>query len=201
MPPRAQLKPVVRNPLQPFKTFNDPVLVSAYKAAQALLADWAQLPPVKRPRGRWLSFWGSSGTGKTFLSRLLYGAWVAYYIEPSTGGVAYRDKQFTHWPTLIRRLRSGGVNISRELDCLIELPLLVIDEVGATNDPSGFVADVLCQVVSGRLGHPTLWTGNITLSSLRDIDERIASRMVREDTAWGRNVTVEMDTDDFASRT
>ena len=165
-------------------------------AAAKFLTEMAMFPPVEYPAGRWLTFLGTSGAGKTFLANIIW--WQAHgssYVEPGTAADLYRHTHFEHWPKFVRDCKSGRFNISLAVDSLVKPAFVVIDEIAASNDPSGFVADLLCQVASGRVNKPTVFTGNVTLDTIERMDVRIASRMVRDS-----NEVIEVSTIDYALR-
>ena len=74
-------------------------------------------------------------------------------------------------------------------------PYLVIDDIGAERDPSGFSAEKLTTVLGCRGGRWTVITGNLSLAQVEAMDVRIASRMHRD----GSRV-VEVTAMDFAFR-
>lgn len=181
--------------LRPFQVANDPVLKHMRSRAESYIWELRQLPPVRRPSGRWITFIGNNGTGKTLLAKCIHAAWPYLYVEPSTRATLSRTGNFEHWPKFVRDMRSGKYNISLAVADLLDWPFLVVDEIGADRDNSGFAADLLCQVVTGRLRKPTVWTSNLTLDQLDRIDRRITSRFIRDG-----NEVVECNTMDWALR-
>jgi len=62
----------------------------------------------------------------------------------------------------------------------MNVPCLVIDELGGGHDPSGVGVDKLCQILSRRENMWTLITTNITASAWESkFDRRVASRFFR----------------------
>lgn len=137
----------------------------------------------------WLSFTGLSGVGKTFLARMALAA-----AKEAPGMMEHRTLSCpvvtTYWPTLLNKLREGEYH--RVTD-LIAANVVLLDELTIDHDPSGFGADRLCHILSGRVGKWTLITSNLTISQIADIDPRIASRMVR-----GGSVVLNCNTQDYA---
>lgn len=169
-----------------FKTFDDEKLRRMLEAAKKFESDF-----LHNNRPSWLTFLGRSGTGKTFLARLIFEkarrvpglAWHRDLIQPVLE---------SHWPQLLSSLRNGRYYL---LDDLRDCNFLFLDELAIEHDPTGFAADKLCELLSQRQDKWTLLTTNLTSENIGIIDERILSRMVR-----GRSVLVDSDTVDFASR-
>lgn len=156
------------------------------RAAIDFLIDMESKQPA-----RWLSYCGDSGTGKTFLAKKIRKA------ANKIPHMAVHEKLinpviFSFWPDLLSRLRDGEFWM---MDDLAEANLVVLDEIAVDHDPSGFAADKLCQILSRRVGKWTLLTSNWTLSKIQEIDPRISSRMVRDE-----SVVVACDTVDYATR-
>ncbi len=156
------------------------------KSAEDLLIDMES-----KQKARWLSYCGDSGTGKTFLARKIR---KAAKLIPH---MAQHEKLinpilFAFWPDLLSELRDGEF---WKMDDLSEANLVVMDEIAIDHDPSGFAADKLCQILSRRVGKWTLLTSNWTLSKIQEIDPRISSRMVRD-----QSIVVGCDTVDYATR-
>lgn len=151
-----------------FQTLADPILEEMHEAATAY-----------QGKG-WLAFVGSCGTGKTFLGNLIVEKWRG---------------RVKHWPKFMARMRSGQFNVYESVvDLCAEKSVLLIDELGLGNDNRDFGLDLLIQVMEGRKNRPTIWTSNLKLAQLANIDARIASRLLRN----GR--VVECVTKDFALR-
>jgi DNA replication protein DnaC len=138
---------------------------------------------------RWLSLIGSSGTGKTHCAKKLWQYakekcdWSKFEYFPKT----------IFWPDFIQELRSGNAFEMRNE--IKRWPVLMLDDVGAERDPSGFAAEELNTLLGIRMDRWTLITSNKDLEGLKSVDARIASRMVRE-----KNICVSVNTKDFAER-
>lgn len=157
-----------------FQTFGDPVLVKMLDTATAYAAK------IRAGGVGWLSFVGSSGTGKTYL-----GEAVTHYL---CGKVK-------HWPRFMARMRSGNFNIYDSVTDLANTRgVLMLDEIGVGNDAKTFGLDLLMQIMESRRSQPTILTSNLTLEGLAEIDTRLASRLVRH------GQVIACDTLDFALR-
>lgn len=131
----------------------------------------------------WLSFLGTSGSGKTYLARKVW-----KWFQGSTLFRADVDEKedeiiypgsWVNWPKLAGELL-GNSGYTR-LDEIQSEKLIVIDEIGADRDPSGHVRDCLARVLTGRVNKWTVITSNKSLGEIqRDIDTRISSRMLRD---------------------
>jgi DNA replication protein DnaC len=76
-------------------------------------------------------------------------------------------------------------------------PLLVIDDIGAERDQTGFASEKLNMLLGMRVGKWTVITSNLLLKALSKVDDRIASRMFRE----RGNLVIEIQaTKDFGER-
>ncbi len=153
----------------------DPILMKMAKAT----GDFERAMRSGQPP-HWLTFWGSSGTGKTFLARQLHG------MRP--GKAHWLD-----WVKLCRRFQSREDYAGR-LERAAEAPLLIIDDIGAEHQTAGTVG-LLHGLLQARLGRWTVITTNHSPDRWREVDERISSRMIRGDNRHVCCATV-----DFATR-
>ena len=177
---------LLSNNFATFRVMNDPVLQKMRDAA----AGWVCAMQTEQTP-RWLSLVGESGTGKTML------ALAALAEARCTPGIMHHKSLRcpiinTYWPTLLNQLRDG--QYYRVTD-LIGANVVLIDELTIDHDPSGFAADKLCHILSGRVGKWTLITSNLTIERIEQLDRRIASRMVR-----GGSVVINCNTQDYAMR-
>lgn len=136
---------------------------------------------------RWLTFSGPCGSGKTFLSHQIFAEAAKHNPGNASlwlaGTNEYRERSRRPrcvWMTeadFAARLRGGEYDLP---DYLARDFLVAIDDLGATRDPSAFVADALGKLANLRLGKWTLFTTNLSLPEISErMDERIASRLVR----------------------
>ncbi len=147
---------------------------------------------------RWISFLGTSGSGKTHLARRIWD-----WFKGSSQFKAEMDRNsreilypgsWIFWPDMASELLSNqGYG---RLEDLKGEKLVVLDEIGADRDPNGHIRDCLARLLSARVGKWTVLTSNKTLGDIeRDIDARISSRIVRDE-----NVVVDVDIADYALR-
>jgi len=93
------------------------------------------------------------------------------------------------------RMRSGNYNVAESVEDLVASRAVVaIDDIGVGSDTRDFGIDLLLRVMDGRRNKPTLFTSNLLMPALAEIDTRIASRLRR------CGEVVEVDTTDYALR-
>jgi len=185
--PTTPVKPRVTslNVFDRFQTVGDPVLERMKTESARFVQD-----ALDRKTPRWLSLVGSSGTGKTFLARMiLERLWKSELYSHSLlkCGVLLQE-----WPAMLSKMREGSFYLSA--DCGLA-NLLVLDEVMIGHDPNGFAADKLAGILSSRVGKWTVITSNLTIQAIGVIDTRISSRMFRDG-----SVVVKCDTIDWGLR-
>jgi DNA replication protein DnaC len=175
-----------------FKTCNDAQLEAVLKAAKRF-ASAIQL----KADPHWLCLFGKSGTGKTHLAKQLLAFWRRCggwrNIEGKAGTIqSLGNSRLVSFPKFIERQKGGSYG---EIDDIREFPFVVIDDLGAEHDPSGFAKSRAFDIAEGRLGKWTVFTSNLTLKQLAEHDARIASRMLR-----GGSVRIELTCTDFNLR-
>lgn len=138
----------------------------------------------------WLSLIGKTGTGKTHCARRLWD-WAETRFEWTR--FEYIQMPI-YWPAMIRDLRAG--ERYHELRELAEWPVLMVDDIGAERDTTGFAAEQLNTLLGCRVGKWTIITSNLMLHQLAGIDPRISDRIIREP----GNELVEIDTVSYALR-
>lgn len=126
---------------------------------------------------RWLTLCGYSGTGKTHCARRVWG-WISKTPKFNSPAIAPEyTPRFLLWHDVVARLRQGDSwDWFRDLQ---RWPFVVIDDMGAERDPSGFAADNLYAVMAMREGRWAMFTSNLGMESISRIDTRIASRLIR----------------------
>lgn len=142
----------------------------------------------------WLSLLGKSGTGKSHCARMLWNKLNARFSSQHTRYVP----RFVYWPKFIEDLRERirtNEGIGEYLD-MSSWPFLCIDDALAERDTTAFSADKLNTLLGTRVGKWTMLTGNLNLTQISQIDDRIASRIVREP----GNLFIEMTTLDYGVR-
>lgn len=172
-----------------FLMLNDPQLESMVLAARSLVLDMRD-----GARARWLTLLGSSGAGKTYLARRIH-QWAQSHFRVSTddatGDIRY-PATWIHWPETVKCLLNGGY---RALEESVSDHLVVVDEIGAARDTTGFLNDQLANYLCRRVNRWTVITSNRTMKEITEIDVRLASRMIRD----GSQV-LQVNVPDFALR-
>lgn len=168
-----------------FKTCGDPELQKVVAACQ----EWGNAMRDYPMEGRWLSLTGRSGTGKTHCAKRMW-EWAYKRFD-------WSEKRFQpraiFWPDFVQRLRAGErYDIRTDMKTW---PVLFLDDIGAERDPSGFASEELNTLLGCRVGRWTIITSNTDIEGLRAIDQRIASRIVRD-----KNICVGVNTMDYAER-
>lgn len=122
-------------------------------------------------RYRWLSLLGKSGRGKTHLANEV-SRWRCRDGR-KLGRLVYR------WLDILQDTRSDQKSAIRDLMARCERPrLMIIDDIGSGYE-TGFSGSLLAEMADRRLGKATVWTSNLSLEQIADLDSRIASRMIR----------------------
>jgi hypothetical protein len=149
---------------------------------------------------RWLSIIGTSGVAKTMVATRLF-QWADRCASQAPAGsslarhyghLAYLPHRI-YWPGFIQQLRGGKAFDLRE--DMKRWPVLLLDDIGAERDPSGYSLEELNTLLGCRDGKWTLLTSNLTLDTLETLDRRIVSRMIR-----GHNRVVTVETIDYSLR-
>lgn len=138
---------------------------------------------------RWVTFLGSVGIGKTLLANKLW--------QHSKQRFNWNEMRYqavgVYWPDFLEDLRQGDSYARR--DDMKRWPVLFLDDIGAERDKSGFAAEALNTLLGCRMGRWTIITSNLTLERVAEVDQRIASRMIRD-----QNIVVQCETTDYALR-
>lgn len=147
---------------------------------------------IQKSPPRWLSVIGHSGTGKTHIAKRL---WQLLKPEFNWRNAAYNERVI-YWPEFVEDLRERiREQMGTEpLTDLMKWPLLVLDDIGAEQDKSGFASEKLNMLIAKRVGKWTVITSNLDLAGLSNVDERISDRIVREP----GNDWIEMTCDSYA---
>lgn len=138
---------------------------------------------------RWLTLLGSCGVGKTHCAKRLFFWANGHTPSAPTAFIPH----VIYWPDFVQRLRAGESFAKR--DDMKIWPVLLLDDVGAERDASGFAAEELNTLLGCRGMRWTLLTSNLTMKRLEEVDKRLASRVVR-----GDNILCQVDTEDYALR-
>lgn len=148
-----------------------PSLVAAADACAQFVADYiADNPPY------WLTLSGPTGCGKTMMLEQVHRQIARVFADREPTSHSRAPRSFDAYG-FTSRMRGGEYELPKEL---ASASLLSFDDLGASRDTTGFVADSLCWLAEMRLGHWTMWTTNLDSSALvQRIDERFVSRLVR----------------------
>lgn len=167
-----------------FNTFGEPELSAMLTEAQRF---WLEI--VNGRCTRWLSLLGPSGTGKTYLASRVCALAKNECLErwrrdelPRT--LSFRSIKFGEF---LEKCRARDYDTAAALGALSEHYCLLVDEISADRDTTGFAAELLWKIASFRVGKATMFTSNKSLESLGRIDARIKSRIIRDG-----NVCVEL---------
>jgi len=138
---------------------------------------------------RWITLMGVTGTGKTHCGTRLWNAF--------NGKFKWHNMNFIHkpvyWPQFVSKLRSKSGY--EQLEEMQRWPLLMLDDIGAERDTSGFSAEQLNTLLGCRIGRWTVITSNLNLEQLGAIDPRIADRAIR-----APNIFCEVNTESHSLR-
>lgn len=149
----------------------------------------------KKP-ARWLTLAGKSGTGKTMLAkRLCFAVSVSKFFQTSV----CRDEfsyptDFIYWPRMATALQQG--EHPENLYQAQRTKFLVLDDIGANRDSTGYVTGQLGNLLGERVGQWTVITSNLLMEQIAErLDTRVASRLIRDE-----NTVVEIECLDYAIR-
>jgi len=149
--------------------------------AAALASVFAPVPPY------WLTLSGVNGCGKTMLANQACGYIARHY--PHAGSVwisGERGRLTTRRPRVVwidevafvQRCKEGEYDLPEYLG---EDWLVVLDDLGASRDKTGFAGEMLFRLCNARREKFTLFTTNLDLKGIAErIDPRIASRLIRD---------------------
>lgn len=154
--------------------------------------EWCRAVRDKQ-RPRWLSLIGRSGTGKTHCANRVWNWLCSHHGAKNYAEGVKFVPQIIHWPSFVMDLRSG--HEYERISDMRKWPFLVIDEIGAERDTTGFASEHLSTLLSCRVGRWTIITSNLTMSQFESLDVRIASRMGRD-----CGIIAEINTVDYSLR-
>jgi DNA replication protein DnaC len=123
---------------------------------------------------------GQTGCGKTHTARRIAdfarrASFSAY--ENGQWGTKVPSVDFVYWPEFVDKIRAGQAGQMRDA---FESDLLVLDDLGAADDPFRIGTDKLCQVLTMREKRFTVATTNIEPAAWeQSFDRRIADRLLR----------------------
>lgn len=134
-----------------------------------------------KPKYSLLLLCGEVRTGKTHLAKKIHRFGIASaftsHEKGCWGATTLPSVDYFPWPEVAAEL--GEKNRSCLTD-MFDSSLLILDDVGAENDPWKVCADALCQVLSRREEKFTVITTNVMpLQWAEKFDARIADRFLR----------------------
>lgn len=182
-----------------FDTFDDRRLELMLSEARGFCAELSDGVDRDSHLGRWLTFLGNSGAGKTHLAKGVH-EWVKknfgygpFYKRGDGSVTRTRVCRFVDCRDLADWARAREFAKVRELT---DAFFLVLDDLGVEHDPNGFVASIYDRVLNARLGKWTIVTSNLLTSEIaKRLDVRIQSRLFR-----GKSKVIETDVQDYSAR-
>lgn len=162
--------------------------------SEAVHFTWAMRTEGAEPY--WLTFAGSSGTGKSLLARHI-NKHAVFPRLPAIGGGFYKITWNCVWEwksDILDRLLAGEYGIRRKL---AEDHFVVLDDIGSEREqPTDFAIGELFGILNKRVGKWTVLTVNLPLEAIaRKYDARISSRLIQDG-----NVCVKCDTMNYRFR-
>jgi DNA replication protein DnaC len=137
------------------------------KCADFALAFKGRQPP------RWMTVLGVTGTGKTHCARRL---WNHLAARLDWRRAAFNQSE-VYWPRFVSELRSGDAY--EKFRDMWSWPVVMLDDIGADRDTTGFATEQLNTLLGCRVGKWTIITSNLTLRQLSEVEPRIADRIIR----------------------
>ena len=178
-----------------FKTLGDNKLEAMQNSVAQFMAEL-----IENKHPRWLSLLGSSGTGKTHLTKKLFNEFNSkhkYYMgkpDPLCDIEITQRREITFFDSsfIANTLRSGDYSIMSRLK---SEHLIVIDDFGSEMDTEFMVAKWI-EILHSRERKWTMINSNYSLSEIAEqMDKRIASRFIRD-----RNTVIDCNTTDYGFR-
>jgi DNA replication protein DnaC len=155
----------------------NPQLQSLEIALWSFCKDYAKRPS----EGRRLLLYGSNGCGKSHCAKAVF-RWanrlaINLPLQIGDDGVRLCKAEFCHWPRAVKRMHSGEWGLGQEL---ARVDMLVLDDIGAEHDPSGFGKSELYLLLEARERRWTMLTTNYGPEEWESkFEKRIASRFHR----------------------
>lgn len=101
---------------------------------------------------------------------------------------------FIYWPRMAAALQQG--EHPEDMHHAIRCKFLVLDDIGANRDSTGYVTGQLGNLLGERTGRWTVITSNLHMDQISErLDTRVASRLIRDG-----NRVVDLDCLDYALR-
>ena len=181
-----------------FQTFNHEGLQEMLTEAKSFwneLCTQSAKDPFDALPGRWLSMCGISDIGKSYLAKTIFEnakKILSHGKRPLFFGSSHavskpRNFEWVFMPEFSRKLKRREIG-TKEMNRIKRAWLCVVDDLGAETDSWNNCVEAILEIFEARQGKWTIITSNKLLADIsKDIDHRIASRMIRGD--WGSKVT------------
>lgn len=146
-------------------------------AAEKFCGRWYRNEPPKL-----LVLAGGTGVGKTHVACAIYNFACSMSFKAWESGNWYPEKipstTLARWPEVVNEIRAEKLT---RLPQMYADDLVIIDDIGAEQDPFKQGVDKLCQVLSRRQGAFTVITTNVQPEAWPTrFDLRIADRLMRD---------------------
>lgn len=177
-------------------THKDPVLIEGLRLGRQFFADMCS----ENVPGYWLTLCGCSGTGKTWLAKIIRRLFTRYFEtyrdERYPEDYVFRKGAFVQWSNQVNQMLDGDFSRLRQMG---QDWFICLDDI-ASEYQGGMVRDLstakLYDVLNDRLGLFTLITVNFSAEAIAErLDTRIGSRLLRNG-----SVIYDMTTIDYATR-
>ena len=162
-----------------FDTCGDSALEDALVATAAFIISMVHHDHRAR---YWLTLAGPCGVGKTHLAKA---------VAKTHQSVSHKPSKYIRWIDALNYMRDGHHGYASEL---AREHLLVIDDIGAEHG-SEYGIGKLLEILDKRMGKWTFITSNLTMERFAELDNRIASRLIRD-----HNRVLSIVTTDYALR-
>lgn len=158
-------------------TRDNPILEELAEQVERFCGRWAH----NNPAPGLLVIAGEVRTGKSHIARKIYhfchAAAFLVFKKRHWGNVSVPSSLFLAWPEVVSALSEKNRSIMEEASTA---DLLILDDIGADNDPWKIGGDALCQILSRRERRFTVITTNILPAHWADkFDGRVADRLLR----------------------
>ena len=142
---------------------------------------FAKMAAMNKSGVRRLVLCGPPGNGKTKIASGIHDYMRAVAFSAFDKKYWYSRpivSEWVDWPVMVDTFKAGHYE---RLTDLFDADFLVIDDIGAENDPSKNGADKLCQVLSRNAGKFSVITTNVHPDEWESkLDARIADRLLRD---------------------
>ena len=140
--------------------------VDHIQKARKYIENWDRLGGSNRGTG--LIFWGNVGTGKSFAAQCIANALI------DRG----KTVKYITAANLIEELTDAKTDYSAKTDTLCDVPLLIVDDIGAERD-TAFAREKLCSAIDSRIesGKPLIVTTNYSMEDMKNCSDVTLQRI------------------------